>query len=124
MGLQRGNGDVRFGTLLMALTQVPSPLLDVDFDEVIAIELCDVGPPLSRKTHPNAIYRVAMELNVIRPHVTNSSIAHRYDLSLRHLVRFVILRLLNLLPPRRFCNMHISYILKTIMAHQTHFPAR
>jgi hypothetical protein len=53
------DGIVRLGTLV-ALTQVPAPSLNVDFHEVIAIKLCDVGlPPLSRLNN-QSINRVKM----------------------------------------------------------------
>lgn len=46
---------------LVALMQVPAPLTNVD--EVIGIEMCDVGPscPLSRKYHQNVSYHAAKE---------------------------------------------------------------
>lgn len=59
-GVCQEDGHVPLG-VLVALMQVPAPLFDVD--EVIGIEMCDVGPlcPLSRGWYSNAFHYVAKE---------------------------------------------------------------
>jgi hypothetical protein len=47
-------GNVRLG-ILMALAQSQPLLLNVDFDEVIAIKLCDVGLLLSRTNNKSIV---------------------------------------------------------------------